>query len=169
MNMWLFELKKVVSLILATTDRTEAIVVAAAAALSFLIVLRATSGAMGLKYPAWPRIFVAYGPAFVLALAALIAVRLYALPEIHSSALGLGLQIAAPVLIVLAIALPLAAWLEKGSYVECLMNLAVALLAMVIVAVMVRAGWKSFVGGREQMQRSKERTEMINTDVNAAQ
>lgn len=146
------------------SDREFALLIVAATVF-LLIGLRVLAGAWGMKMTGWSRIIIAALLGIALTLAAVTAVRVYALPEISGNALRTGLQIGAALVALLLIVVPLLCWLLHGRYFESMMTVACSLLAAALLTALVDGIFKSVqhgagVANAQREKRAAEEREM---------
>jgi len=161
MNEWTRELSEVAGLVLRAGSTTEMLVLAVIAIVVCAGALNLFGSHFGLSSMTLGRAFAFLLPTVVLALAAVIAARLYALPQVSSRVVGIGLQVACPVVVVLIMLAVLAA-LAKGPYPQCLATAVAALVVATLVTMAVRFGWRSVIQTRswaEDSGTSVERTQ----------
>jgi hypothetical protein len=151
--------------ILATDATAELIALPVVGLVIFLLVVRFTGGPFGLKVTAFFRIILVLLVPLAAAIAALVAVRMFLLPQDAGTGLKIGVQVGVGAVVVFAIALPLQCFLQKGNYVECMFTFFAGLIAAVLVVVLVRATWHAAVRGGGSMDTIRDRTERIEGEL----
>ena len=147
----------------------ELITLTAVAILSLALVMRLTSEPFGLHLNWWSRVVPVVVVAVGLSLVLVALVRMHLLPKISGDIAGIAVQVVAVLVVILAVALPLQCAIQKGSYVEAMMCFAMSLFAAALITTAVRAGWRVVLSSGDAMNKTKDRTELIDSELEAQQ
>ena len=152
MRTWTAELSRVAELVFRTGNASEILVLSGVALIVCIAVLRLFAGPFAIANLTIARGLGFLAPTIVLALAAVIAVRLHVLPRVSGALAALALQLAGPVVVALIMLVLLSA-LAKGPYLQCFLAFALSMLAAILVTMAVRYGWHS-VGATKAWARN---------------
>ena len=148
-------------------SRKEFVLVVVSAVCFLLVALRLTSAAWGMKLNGWARIVLVGCFGILLTLAAVTAVRIYALPALSGAALQSAAQIAAVALVLLLVCIPLQAWILKGNYLKSLFTLLSSVLASVLLTCLVHTAFQALQHGVKVADVVRERKDSQQREISA--
>lgn len=141
-------------------------IVASVATLVALVILRLGAKGAGMPTLGWVSDFCALAVVVVFALAAEAVAQLYIVPLCKTAQVAQAVRIAAPVVGVVALGTPLAAWILRGGYGKTLVSLIFAMIAAAVVIAATRAIIGSVHGEFREMNFIRAHKESMEIQLN---
>lgn len=158
MELWKDEAWRIVNLVFGnSTDQVERWVMVGVAALALIVVMRFAGSATGLTDPGWVLRVLALVFGVGSMLAGEVAANLYALPALKSAEMQHVAAIAAPILGVLLVGIPLQMLTMKARYGQALLSFGAAAIVAVLLAIGAKAALGSVRTGRQETEGLLER------------
>ena len=168
MDAWKEQMMLVLRFVFADpASRKEFVLVVVSAVCFLLVALRLTSDAWGRKLNGWARIMLVGCFGILLTLAAVTAVRIYALPALSGTTLRSAAQIAAATLVLLLVYIPLQAWILNGNYFKSLFTLLSSVLASVLLTCLVHTAFQALRHGVGVADMERKRKASVEKEISA--
>ena len=166
MDAWKTELTRVfINLFAHPESQTELIGLAVITLLGGILSISIVAKIFGMEAPSGLGVVFAYCVTYALALAAVIAVRLYCLSQTPPRDASMAMQVGAAVLVVLLLGVPLHCLLLKGNYLIGLLTVGTAIGLTSLVTVAVKGGWDAVVSSRAEIKHIKDRDRQIYSEM----
>lgn len=166
MAQWTREAALVIRELIGTVgSTTEYHTLIALAGIAFIFALFNISAALGATMSTPLRVLGASVFAVLLALAAVVAVRLYLIPHLHPTEMIRWLPLVVTGLVVLACVAPMTRWLLAAGYFEAVFALVLSAAAAALVVVLAHAGFNAFREGDKGFNKTHRRRDSINSVI----
>jgi hypothetical protein len=166
---WIQEAALVIDALLPTAgSTTEYHVLIGLGILGFLFLLFNISAAMGATMATPLRVAVVAVVGALLMTIAVVAIRLYLLPNLYTTPVTPWLSLIAATLVLLAFVAPLAKGVLSAGYFDAVFSLALSAAGAALVVVMVHAGFNAFRTGGKGFDKTHQRRDSINVLIDDA-
>ncbi|NQU41582.1 MAG: hypothetical protein HQ523_16675 [Lentisphaerae bacterium] len=163
MAQWIREAGFVVQHLIGTIgSQTEYRVLVAIVAIAFLLGLFNIAAAMGATMATPMRVVLVSAIGTLIVLAAVVAVRLYLLPKLHTNAMTPWLPLVVSGMVLLIIVAPLTHRLVSMGYFEAVMALVLSVAATALILAISHAGFNAFRDGDKGFNKTHHRRDDLN-------
>ena len=166
MNAWLMEAARILNLTLShPLNSQNGLIVAAAALLTLLIMLRVSGAAVGLENCGWARQITAVVLGLALVLGVAVAMSFYLDPLVGDPEERILTRIVVLALAVLVLVIPLLRIVLRGHYGQVLVACGLATVTALLVVGAVKAMLAAVADSELGLERIKKRTIMMDQDL----